>query len=114
MDTCSRLGEPGGVGWKEVDGGRLQRTTSDKRLTWWLRAVDRSARLPRNLVYAIPCYDGGWSSVGPGWSRRRRRGAPQRRRRCRRRTMRRRENGRLRMERDILKNYSAPWRACAA
>ena len=25
-----------------------------------------------------------------------------------------RENGRLRMERDILKNYSAPWRACAA
>jgi transposase len=25
-----------------------------------------------------------------------------------------RENERLRMERDILKNYSAPWRACAA
>src|SRR5215470_15097829 len=46
--------------------GRLQTTTSDKRLTCWLRAVDRSARLPRNLVYAIPCYDGGWSSVGPG------------------------------------------------
>ncbi len=30
MDTCSRLGEPGGVGWKYVNVGRLRTTTSGK------------------------------------------------------------------------------------
>src|SRR6266850_7063469 len=34
MDTCSRLEEPGGVGWKDVDVGRLRMTTSGKRLIW--------------------------------------------------------------------------------
>jgi hypothetical protein len=35
----------------------------------------RSDLLPRSLACAIPCCGGGWSSEGPGWSRRRRRGA---------------------------------------
>jgi hypothetical protein len=30
MDTCSRLEEPGGVGWKDVNVGRLRTTTSGK------------------------------------------------------------------------------------
>jgi hypothetical protein len=32
MDTCSRLGEPGGVGWKDVNVGHLRTITSGKRL----------------------------------------------------------------------------------
>jgi len=57
---------------------------------------------------------------GPGWSRRRRRGAPQTQAtlpsadHAAEIARLQRENERLRMERDILKNYSAPWRACAA
>ena len=74
MDTCSRLGEPGGVGWKDVNVGRLRTTTSGKRLIWWLRAAARSGRWPRNLACAIPCCGVGWSNVGLGGSRRRRRG----------------------------------------
>ena len=34
MDTCSRLEEPGGVGWKDVNVGRLRTTTSGRRLIW--------------------------------------------------------------------------------
>src|ERR1700757_1139458 len=34
MDTCSRLEEPGGVGWKDVNVGHLRTTTSGKRLIW--------------------------------------------------------------------------------
>src|SRR5437879_13465439 len=30
MDTCSRFEEPGGVGWKDVNAGRLRTTTSGK------------------------------------------------------------------------------------
>jgi len=33
VDTCSRLGEPGGVGWKDVGDGRLRTTTNGRRLT---------------------------------------------------------------------------------
>src|SRR5437763_8945001 len=85
MDTCSRLKEPGGVGCKDVNAGRLQTTTSGKPSIWWRRAAVRSDRWPRSLACAIRCCGVGWSNVGrPGWSRRRRRGAPQRRRRCRR------------------------------
>src|SRR5258707_13837394 len=49
MDTCSRLEEPGGVGWKDVDVGRLRTTTSGKRLIWSHRVAARSDRWPRNL-----------------------------------------------------------------
>jgi hypothetical protein len=31
MDTCSRLEEPGGVGWKIVNGVRLRTTINGKR-----------------------------------------------------------------------------------
>jgi hypothetical protein len=34
MDTCRRLEEPGGVGWKDVNVVRLRTTTSGKRLIW--------------------------------------------------------------------------------
>jgi transposase len=34
MDTCSRLEEPGGVGWKDVNVGRLRTSTGGKRLIW--------------------------------------------------------------------------------
>ncbi len=34
MDTCSRLDEPGGVRWKDVNVGRLRTTTSGKRSIW--------------------------------------------------------------------------------
>src|SRR3954451_11058670 len=34
MDTCSRLEEPGGVGWKDVNVGHLRTTTSGKRSIW--------------------------------------------------------------------------------
>src|SRR5438105_15538832 len=50
MDTCSRLEEPGGIGWKHVNAGRLQTTTSDKRLIWSVRADAQSDRWPRNLA----------------------------------------------------------------
>ena len=90
MDTCSRLEEPGGVGWKDVNVGRLRTTTSGRRLISSRRAGVRSDLWPRSLACAIRCCGGGWSSEGPDWSRRQRRGAPQRRRRCRRRTTRRR------------------------
>jgi hypothetical protein len=33
VDTCSRLGEPGGVGWKDVGDGRLRTTTNGRQLT---------------------------------------------------------------------------------
>src|SRR3979490_2039665 len=66
MDTCSRLGEPGGVGWKDVNVGRLRTTTSGKRLIWWLRVAARSDRWPRNLACAIPYLRGGWGNVGAG------------------------------------------------
>src|ERR1700694_1201843 len=52
MDTCSRLEEPGGVGWKEVNVGRLRTTTSGKRSIWWLQVAARSDRWPRNLAFA--------------------------------------------------------------
>src|SRR6202048_2415941 len=75
MDTCSRLGEPGGVEWRDVNVVRLRTTISGKPLIWWLRAVARSDRWPRNLACAIPCCGAGWNCVGLGGSRRRRRGA---------------------------------------
>src|ERR1700730_4230153 len=75
MDTCSRLEEPGGVGWKDVNVGRLRTTTSGKRVISGRRVAARSDWWPRNLACAIPCCGVGWSNVGPGWSRRRRRGA---------------------------------------
>src|SRR5829696_7325155 len=90
MDTCSRLDEPGGVEWKDVNVGRLLTITNGKRSIWWLRAAARSARWPRSLACAILVCAAGWNCVELGESRRRRRGAPQRRRRCRRRTTRRR------------------------
>src|SRR6266404_5753764 len=49
MDTCSRLEEPGGVGWKDVNGDRLRRIISGKRSILWLRAAARLGRLPRSL-----------------------------------------------------------------
>src|ERR1700737_4170897 len=47
MDTCSRLEEPRGVGWKDVNDDRLRRTISGKRSILWLRAAARSGRGPR-------------------------------------------------------------------
>src|SRR6266404_5744417 len=113
MDTCSRLEEPGGVGWKHVNVGRLRTITSGKQSIWWLRAVARSDRWPRNLACAIPYCGAGWSSVGLGGSRRHRRGAPQRRAtvpsadHAAEIARLQRENERLRMERDILKKSIA-------
>src|SRR3984893_2479242 len=52
MDPCSRLEEPGGVGWKEVNVGRLRTTTSGKRSIWWLQVAARSDRWARNLAFA--------------------------------------------------------------
>src|SRR6202035_2967481 len=66
MDTCSRLGEPGGVEWKDVNVGRLRTTISGKPLIWWLRVAARSDRWPRNLACAIPCCGVGCSNVEPG------------------------------------------------
>src|SRR5882757_4599746 len=70
MDTCSRLGEPRGVKWKNVNVGRLATTISGKRSIWLLRAAARSGRWPRNLACAIRCYAVGWNCVGLGGSRR--------------------------------------------
>src|SRR2546426_9547582 len=69
MDTCSRLEEPGGVGWKDVNVGRLRTTTSGKRLILQHRVAARSDRWPRSLACAIPCCDVGWNNVGPGGPR---------------------------------------------
>src|SRR5438105_4671511 len=55
MDTCSRLKEPGGVGCKDVNAGRLQTTTSGKPSIWWRRAAVRSDRWPRSLACAMRC-----------------------------------------------------------
>src|SRR5215217_8916478 len=64
MDTCSRLEEPGGVGWKDVNVGHLRTTTSGKRSIWLHRVAARSDRWPRNLVCAIPCCGGGGATWG--------------------------------------------------
>src|SRR5215472_10600796 len=56
MDTCSRLKEPGGVGWKDVNVGRLRTTTSGKQLIWSHRVAVRSDRWPAvddELVQAV-------------------------------------------------------------
>jgi hypothetical protein len=42
-DICNRLGKPGGVGWKDVNAGRLRRTTSGKRSILWLRAARKTS-----------------------------------------------------------------------
>src|SRR5216683_2990145 len=57
MDTCSRLEEPGGVGWKHVNVDRSRTTISGKRSIWLLRAAVRSGRWPRSLGCAIPYCD---------------------------------------------------------
>src|ERR1700744_5730587 len=114
MDTCSRLEEPGGVGWKDVNVGRLRTTTSGKRLIWSHRVVARSDLWPRNLACAIPCCGGGEGNGGRGWLEPT--GAS--RRPTARATLPsadhaaeiarlQRENERLRMERDILKKSIA-------
>src|SRR5438270_4707607 len=51
-------------GGKHVNAGRLQTTTSDKRLIWSLRADARSDRWPRNLACAIWCCGVGWEQRG--------------------------------------------------
>src|SRR5712672_194107 len=110
MDTCSRLEEPGGVGWKDVNVDRLRTTISGKRSIWSLRAVARSGRWPRNLACAIPCCGAGWNCVGLGGSRRRRRTTqatlPSADHAAEIARL-QRENERLRMERDILKKSIA-------
>src|SRR5271165_5692706 len=65
MDTCSRLDEPGGVGWKDVNVGRLRTTTRGKQLIWSHRVAARSGRWPRSLACAIRCCGAGWSKWGP-------------------------------------------------
>src|SRR3981081_104537 len=77
MDTCSRLREPRGVGWKHVNFDHLRTMISGKQSIWWLRVAARSGRWPRNLACAIPFCAVRWNNVGSGGSRRRRRGAPQ-------------------------------------
>jgi len=75
MDTGSRLEEPGDVGWKDVNIGRLRKTTSDKRLISLARAGARS-----DLAKELDLRDSvllRWvEQRGTGWSGRRRRGAP--------------------------------------
>src|ERR1700676_2732391 len=75
MDTCSRLEEPGGVGWKDVNDDRLRTTISGRRSILSLRAVARSGRWPKTSGCAILCCAVGWNDVGLCASRRRRRGA---------------------------------------
>src|SRR5258708_35876742 len=76
MDTCSRLSEPGGVGWNDVNVGRLRTTTSGKQLMWSHRVAARSDRWPRNLACAIP-FCGGWEKhLGAGRDGAARGGAP--------------------------------------
>src|SRR6516225_3138330 len=65
MDTCSRLEEPGGVGWKDANDDRLRTTTSGRRLISLRRAGARSELWPRSLACAIRCCGDGWSSEGP-------------------------------------------------
>ena len=117
MDTCSRLEEPGGVGWKDVDVGRLRTTTSGKRLIWSHRVAARSGSVAKEL--------GLRDSVLRRWVEQR--GARREPTAASRRPTTQatlpsadhaaeiarlqRENERLRMERDILKNCPAPWRA---
>src|SRR6267142_725566 len=106
MDTCSRLEEPGGVGWKHVNVDRSRTTISGKRSIWWLRVAARSDRWPRNLACAIPCCGAGWEPTAAS------------RRPTTQATLTsadhaaeiarlQRENERLRMERDILKKSIA-------
>src|SRR4051794_8643773 len=66
MDTCSRLDEPGGVEWKDVNVGRLLTTTNGKRSIWWLRAAARSVRWPRAWParFCFAPLGGTW-----GWAR---------------------------------------------
>src|SRR4030081_1473792 len=113
MDTCSRLEEPGGVGWKDVNDDRLQRTISGKRWILQLRAAARSDRWPQEL--------GLRGSVLRRWVDRR--GAGREPTAASRRPTTQaalpsadqaaevarlqRENERLRMERDILKKSIA-------
>jgi hypothetical protein len=117
MDTGSRLEEPGGVTWKDVHVGRLRTTISGKPLIWWLQAAARSTK-----------EFGLRDSVLRRWVEQR--GAGREPTAAARRPTTQatlpsadhaaeiarlqRENERLRMERDILKNCPAPWRARAA
>src|ERR1700685_2239275 len=113
MDTCSRLEEPGGVGWKDVNVGRLRTTTSGRRLIWSHRVAARSDRWPRSLACAVRCCGGGGGNVGPG-----REPTAASRRPTTQATLPsanhaaeiarlQRDNERLRMERDILKKSIA-------
>src|SRR6266699_6829697 len=120
MDTCSRLEESGGVGWKDVNVGRLRTTTSGKRLIWSHRVGRSIGSVAEDL--------GLRDSVLRRWVEQR--GARLEPAAASRRPTTQatlpsadhaaeiarlqRENERLRMERDILKNCPARWRACAA
>jgi hypothetical protein len=44
MDTCSRLGEPGGVRWKRVNVDHLRTIISGKQSIWWLGLRDSVLR----------------------------------------------------------------------
>src|SRR5229473_1013394 len=65
MDTCSRLEEPGGVGWKHVNVDRSRTTISGKRSIWLLRAAVRSGRWPRSLGCATPYCGAGREDAVP-------------------------------------------------
>jgi transposase-like protein len=85
-----------------------------KRSISWLRAAARSGRWPRSLACAIPFCGDGWSNEGPGAARPTTQATLPSADHAAEIARLQRENERLRMERDILKNCPAPWRACAA
>src|SRR6266702_3527372 len=64
MDTCSRLEEPGGVGWKDVNAGRLRRTISGKRSIG--RVGGQRARAARFGVAALGGATWGWARADGG------------------------------------------------
>src|SRR5436309_15511149 len=119
MDTCSRFEEPGGVGWKDVNAGRLRTTTSGKP-----SLVASSGRSIGSVAKELGLRD----SVLRRWVEQRGAGlepTAAARRPTTQATLPsadhaaeiarlQRENERLRMERDILKNRPAGWCACAA
>src|SRR6201985_2271418 len=92
MDTCSRLEEPGGVGWKDVIVGRLRTTTSGKRVIWWRRWIEQiGARREPTAAARRPTTQATLPSADHAAEIARLQ----------------RENERLRMERDILKKSIA-------
>ena len=93
MDTCSRLREPGGVKWKNVNVGRLRTTISEA-----VELVASNGRSIGSVAKELGLRD----SVLRRWVEQRGLGGP-----TAEIARLQRENVRLRMEREILKKSIA-------